>query len=195
MHLPPSEKRYHEKDHEDRAIDNFAQIESPTIADLNMVAVTAQMQAGFDRFRARAAGMTYEQLINEKHRSSRLAKMLERTNDKRPSPRCDAHAIVSGGHSLAAPARAILAWCSRRIDDPINGCWLPRGLEDKPHMPDYLRNAVAHNRIHHEKYYVWLNREINPVRIKSDADLVRRLEMIKTRLQASTVPPEVAPKG
>ncbi len=195
MHLPPDDKRYFEKNHEDRAIDKFAQTDSPTIADLNKVIITAQMQAGIDRFQARAAKMTYEQLVEERHRSARLAKMLERTGDKRPSPRCDAHAIISGGHSLAAPARAVLAWCHRRIDDPVNGCWLPRGVEDKPYMPDYLREALPHNRLHHSGYYDWLNREITPVRIKSDADLVRRLHLIKTRLQASKVPPEVLPKG
>lgn len=42
---------------------------------------------------------------------------------------------------------------SMRIDDPHNGCWLPNDWEGRPHMPNYLRKAVPHWRIHTDNYY------------------------------------------
>jgi len=85
--------------------------------------------------------MDSDALLNERHYSSRMALQLKRTGFPRPSSRCDAHAIISGSHKLAAQMRAILAWLKMRIDDHHNGCWLPRNITDKVHMTAFLRDA------------------------------------------------------
>ena len=191
MSIPEPPKPFYMKDMIDREIDRFAAQENPTQHDINRVSVVGQIQDGLDRYRAKSANMSYDELINEKHRSSRLGKMMTCAGELRPSSRCDAHAIISGGHSGAAPLRAVLAWCKRRIDDPINGCWLPRSEADKP---PHLRKAVAHNRIHRHAYFQWLSGYITPATIKSDADLVRTLRMIKTRLKSSAIPKYIIPQ-
>ncbi len=183
------------KDKVDREIDRFAAKASPTQHDLNQITTAAKVQKGIDNYRAKAKNMTYDEFINEKHRSRRLAKMLARDGEPRPNKRCDAHAIVCGGHHKAATMRALFASLKRRIDDPINGCWLPRSESDKPYMPDHLRNAVAHNRIHRREYFEWLRNLIRPPTIKTDEDLVRTLAMVKIRLQTSALPNRVLPKG
>jgi hypothetical protein len=193
MPNPESPKPFYMKDMVDREIDRFAVQENPTQGDLNRVDVAAQVQYGLDRYRAQALNMTFDDFITEKHRSGRLAKMMARAGEARPSNRCDAHAIVSGGHRFSAVSRAVMAWCGMRIDDPYNGCWLPRCEEDKPHMPPHLRKAVTHNRIHREAYYDWLRMLINRTSIKSIDDLIRVLGMVKMRLQSSALPPRVIP--
>lgn len=181
------------KDKVDRAIDLFAAKALPTQHDLNQITTAAKVQKGIDNYRAKAKNMTYDEFINEKHRSRRLAKMLARDGEPRPSKRCDAHAIVSGGHRFADTARGIMARFGMRIDDPDNGCWLPRGEEDKIYMPPHLRNAVAHNRIHREAYYGWLQTLINRVLIHDITDLTRTLKMVKLRLQSSALPSRIIP--
>lgn len=193
MPIPDPPKPFYMKDMVDREIDRFAAQENPTQHDLNRVSVAGQIQDGLDRYRAKSANMSYDDFINEKHRSSRLGKMMACAGEPRPSNRCDAHAIISGAHNRAAQLRAILAWCKRRIDDPVNGCWLPRSEADKPHMPPHLRKAVAHNRIHRNEYFIWLNGLIRPATVKNDDDLVRILRMVKTRLQSSAIPKHIIP--
>ena len=193
MPIPEPPKPFYMKDMVDREVDRFAAQENPTQHDLNRVDVAAQIQQGIDRYRAKAANMSFDDFMNEKHRSRRLGKMMACAGEPRPSKRCDAHAIVSGGHRFSAVSRAVMAWCGMRIDDPHNGCWLPRGEEDKPHMPPHLRKAVAHNRIHRDAYYDWLRTVINRTSVKGTDDLIRVLRMVKTRLQSSALPPRVIP--
>ena len=162
--------------------------------DLNKVGAAAQVQEGIDRYHAQAKNMSFDDFTNEKHSSRRLGRNMTKAGDPRPHPRCDAHAIVSGGHYLAMQIRAILAWCEKRIDNSINGAWLPRGEADKPHMPPYLRNAAAHNRIHRNDYYRWMNLKINPTSIQSKEDLERELKIVKWKLQSGTIPSHITPK-
>ena len=194
MPVYESPKPFHQKDMVDREIDRFAAQEAPAIADLGRVKVAAQVQDGIDRYRAQAANMSYEDFINEKHRSSRLGLMLARAGDPKPSSRCEAHAIVAGKHNDAVTIRAVLAWLKLRIDDPHNGCWLPKDWPDRPHMPAHLKNAVPHCRIHHGTYYDWLRTRISIDRIHNREQLIHTLKMVRTLLQSGTVPPEVMPK-
>ncbi len=116
--------------------------------------------------------------------------------DPRPHKLCDCHAMVSGVHTEAAKARAVLAWYERRIDDCINGCWLPRNTDAKKHMPTWLIGAVPHSRIHRFNYYFWLNSIINADVIESEKQLIEKLAMIEFKLQTSTFPRYVMlPKG
>lgn len=97
--------------------------------------------------------MSPEELENEVHNSQRLGEFMAITGEPRPNRLCDPHAIISGGHTLAGELRGILAWFERRIDDPVNGCWLPRNTAAVKSMPRQLQNAVPHSRIHRIKYY------------------------------------------
>ena len=183
MPRPERQKRFHEKDFTDHTIDGVSGKESLSQSDLNKVAVSAQIQAKIDEYRAKVAGMTPEELEAEKHVPSRLAEFM----GERPS-HCHAHAIVSGGHVDAAPARAILAWLEMRIDDPHNGCWLPENTAAIRHVPQWLKKAVPHSRIHRKGYYFWLNTVISVPRIGDMNSLIMALKEIETKLQASTMP-------
>lgn len=180
--------------HVERLLVEFAKIKKPTIADFMAFRTRAQVGDYLDKYRAKAADMTQAQLQAETHSSSRMGGYMRRSGDPRPSPRCDAHAIISGNHSDALMLRLLLAWAGIRIDDPFNGCWLPRDWEDRKFMPNHLRKAVPHRRIHHQQYYLWLNARIQPGLIKSAEQLVNTLRMIRVALQSGAVPPNVMPQ-
>lgn len=174
----------------DHAVMNFAKIDKPSINDILAVKCVAQVEEGIDYYRACAAEMSNSDLKKEEHNSARLAKHMESSGDPRPASAelCHCHAIVSGAHKLAAQQRAIMAWCMMRIDDPRNGCWLPRNTAAKARMPRWLRNAVPHSRIHRKSYYFWLDQLININTIKSTEDLLQTMKVIRTRLQSSSLP-------
>ncbi len=177
----------------DHAIDEFAQKDKPTQADMNNVAVSASIQLGLDKYRKAAETMSRLELRSEKHDCNRLARFLEATGQPRPN-RCHAHAIVSGAHKEAAQLRAVLAWLKLRIDDPDNGCWLPENTAATPHP--LFPKAVPHSRIHRYHYYAWLNRIINSQFISNQANLRQALKLIAQQLQERTFPPYVMlPKG
>ena len=116
---------------------------------------------------------------------------MTRMGDPRPHELCDAHAVVAGAHPKSAALRLILAKHRRRIDDPVNGCWLPKNTAAKTHMPERLRAAVPHSRIHRHHYYGWLSSILRSPRIKNPADLDRLLVGVSFRLQTGAIPPEV----
>lgn len=188
MTSPSIDKKFHQKDLLDREIERFSKLEKPTIGDLNRVGTVSQVQAGLNAYRAQAMNMTPEELEDESHNSPRLAHFLTISGMPRPHPLCDAHAIISGGHTGAARVRAVLAWFQRRIDDPINGCWLPRNTTAIPHMPRYLSSAVPHSRIHRKGYYLWLQNFISITNIRTDQELVNALTIARHKLQSSTFP-------
>ncbi|OZG73334.1 hypothetical protein BTA51_09880 [Hahella sp. CCB-MM4] len=183
MPEPEKKLRYYEKDRIDLAIDQFIQVESPTRKDLNKVVVASQVQSQIDRYRAAALNMSYDDFVGETHNSKRLGDLMSAAGDKRPSQWCDAHAIVSGGHPLAAPHRAVLAWFKVRIDDPYNGVWLPRCTKYRSLMPEHLRNAIPHSRVHTNAYYGWLTEIINMDQIQSIDELIHALKMVRLRLE------------
>ncbi|MGL6159748.1 AHH domain-containing protein [Microbulbifer sp.] len=190
MSIPACTLKVYEKTRIDRVIEAFAAKDHPTLADLNAVRVQVDIQCQIDAYRFDALSMSAQELETEKHCSTRLAENMEGANDPRPAPAeyCHCHAMVSGGHPESAMVRAVLAWCLMRIDDPRNGCWLPRNTKARVHMPDWLKNAVPHSRIHRKSYYRWLGDLINPMPIKSADDLVRTLKMVRMRLQSGSIP-------
>ena len=191
MALPKENKKFYQKDRLDLAIDDFAKLDKPTIADLNRVGTIGQVQERLEAYRTQGQKMSIEELEGEKHNSQRMGALMAASGDPRPHTLCDAHAIISGEHASAAKLRAVLAWFQRRIDDPVNGCWLPRNTAAKAQMPRRLRNAVPHSRIHRKHYYQWLETLVNLPLIKSDKMLVQTLEMIELKLQSSTFPERV----
>jgi hypothetical protein len=114
----------------------------------------AKMHAFMAQFRADASGMTFTQLTQEKHSSKRLGNFLRADGHPRPAARWEAHHIVSGNHVDAMQSRALLADIEMRIDDPDNGCWMPKTKADA--RPTIYPNAIGHNRIHRELYYEWI---------------------------------------
>ncbi|TLM74408.1 AHH domain-containing protein [Microbulbifer harenosus] len=193
MPIPEYTLKAYEKTRIDHVIDTFAAKKSPTIADLNAVRVQADIQCQLDTFRLKALKMSAKELEVEAHCSVRLAQNMAAANDPRPASGeyCHCHAMVSGAHAESATVRAVLAWCFMRIDDPRNGCWLPRNLKARMHMPEWLKNAVPHSRIHRKSYYRWLGDVINPMLIKGTDDLVRTLKMVRLRLQSGCIPKHI----
>ncbi len=178
----------------DWLIADFAKKDKPSIADFMRLRTIGGLYDRLDHYRAKANHMTDEQLQAEKHKPARLARNMTRAGDPRPSSRCDCHAIISGGHPDAILMRGVMAWLLMRIDDPFNGCWLPRDWDDRKFMPNYLRNGVPHRRIHHGEYYRWLRGRIVPEIIKSPEQLVNALRLIRVMLQNGCVPPQVMPQ-
>lgn len=132
--------------------------------------------------------MTIQELETEKHYSSRLAKFLTCTGKPRPHELCEAHAIISGRHANAAKLRAVIAWHKLRIDDPDNGCWLPKNTAALQSMPKSLKRAIPHSRIHRFNYYFWLNQRINLRSTPSRLKISQELKLISKLLQTSTAP-------
>ena len=177
----------------DRLIAEFSLKDKPTTADFLALEKMGVMYDRLDRYRMAALHMTEEQLESEKHSPKRLASNMKRAGDPRPAKQCDAHAMVSGSHPSSLLARGVLAWLGMRIDDPHNGCWLPRDWPDRKHMPNHLRNAVPHKRIHTKAYYAWLSGYVRPGRIKNPEQLVNALRLVRTMLQSGNVPANVMP--
>lgn len=175
----------------DWLIADFAKKDKPSIADFMRLRTIGGLFDSLDNYRVKAKHMTPEQLESEQHKSNRLGRYMTRAGDPRPSSRCDAHAMISGGHRQSVVMRGIIAWLKMRIDDPHNGCWLPRDWEDRKFMPNYLRNAVPHKRIHTDLYYKWINGRIAPHTIKTPDQLINALRLIRAMLQSGNVPPGV----
>ncbi|WP_158658097.1 AHH domain-containing protein [Agarilytica rhodophyticola] len=178
----------------DWLIADFVKKDKPSIADFMRLKTIGGLYDRLDRYRAEAINMSRKDLIGEHHRSSRLARNMTAAGDPRPSSRCDCHALISGAHEGSVILRAIMAWLLMRIDDPFNGCWLPKDWDDRKYMPNYLRHAVPHCRIHHTEYYNWLNRRINYLTIKTPEQLINALRIVRVLLQSGNVPPNVMPK-
>ena len=180
--------------HVDRVLADFAKKDKPTSADFAAVQALGSFYDKLDQYRIQANTMTDPTLAAERHKSGRLAEHMALGGEGRPSARCDCHAIISGGHKKAILVRAVMAWLKLRIDDPWNGCWLPRDWDDRKYMPKHLQNAVPHKRIHHENYYDWLSGRINFMQIKTADKLIFALNEIRRALQSGAVPPEVMPQ-
>lgn len=97
-------------------------------------------------------------ILREKHRSRTLGKFLRADGHPRPAARWEAHHLISGDHPDAAQSRTILAEILIRIDDPDNGCWMPKTKADA--RPTIYPNAIGHNRIHRERYYHWIDNNL-----------------------------------
>jgi hypothetical protein len=178
------ELRYHEKTLLDRETDAFVgKQDEPGASDFNRIIVAAQVQYGLEKYMAEAANMNSAQLRDEEHDSARLGAHLEATGKPRPD-HCHAHAIVAGKHHNAAVVRALMARLRIRIDEPDNGCWLPRNTAATPH-PAFPK-AVPHSRIHRYNYFFWLRFRLSNIR---QPNVFRKdLQLIGQHLQEGTFP-------
>ncbi|WP_299945879.1 AHH domain-containing protein [uncultured Microbulbifer sp.] len=180
--------------HVERLLVDFSKLEKPTVADFMVFRTRLSVGDYLDRYRARANKMTDEELQNEGHSSRRLKAFMRRSGDPAPSPRCDCHHMISGGHRDALLMRLVMAAMAMRVDDPHNGCWLPRDWEDRSYMPNYLRSGVPHRRIHTDNYYRWLSGRINMAAVKTPEQLIQALRFARHCLQSGAVPPNVMPQ-
>jgi len=136
-------------------------------------------------YRLKAKTMTNPALVKEKHKSNRLGRNISVSGMPKPSTTdFEAHAIISGSNQYAKAARAILARYKIRIDDPINGVWLPNFARNVPH--DKMPDAAAHRSIHTVQYYLNLDEVLADVNSKED--LVDVLSKIRTRLVQGRFP-------
>jgi len=161
MPLPYKIPKHYELSRTDKAIAKFCWLKKPRPKDFNIIGVIAQVEAGIEEFRSKARSMGMAKVLAEPHKSDRLAEQMTLSGDPRPHKLCDAHAIISGKHQGAWSMRIVLAWYLIRIDDYVNGCWLPKNTEAKKRMPAWLIGAVPHSRIHRIGYYDWLSFEIS----------------------------------
>ncbi|HSX49545.1 MAG TPA: AHH domain-containing protein [Cellvibrio sp.] len=180
--------------HVERVLVDFTKIEKPTVADFMAYRTRLAVGDYLDRYRAKAKNMSDAELQSEVHNSSRLATHMRRAGEPCPSSRCDCHHMVSGGHKDALFMRLVMTAMEMRIDDPHNGCWLPRDWADRAHMPNHLRKAVPHRRIHSDNYYRWLSGRINLAAVKSPERLIFELRFARRCLEAGSVPPNVMPQ-
>lgn len=149
----------------------------------------AKMNGFMAQFRNNAFSMTFTQLAIEKHSSKRLGDFLRADGHPRPAAKWEAHHIISGNHPDAMQSRAILADIAIqiRIDDPDNGCWMPK---TKAHArPTIYPNAIGHNRIHRELYYHWIQ---NSIGLMTTPGQVRAfLNTVRTQLLHGNIKPEM----
>lgn len=187
MPIPENVTPHCFKDPLDLVIENTAKKDGPlTQSDFNKVTVAAQIQDGIERYRMSAQQRTSEELIKEDHNSKRLSLHLVESYGPRP-PRCHAHAIVSGRHKLAAPARLVMAKLKIGVDDTDNGCWLPENTVATPH-PSFLK-APPHSRIHRSNYYWWINSRLAPtIPIMQQALFRKNLNIISRMLHTGEFP-------
>ncbi len=159
----------------------------------NHIRNVAKIQACLDVYRQGAATKCSNELIGEKHDSKKLGKFLRSQGKAKPNIAWDAHHLVSGKHASAALARTVLADddFKVRIDDPDNGCWLPKTREDA--RGTVFPSATPHQNIHRNLYYDWVFSVI--VTSESEMDLRAKLRLIATRLQRGTIPPNILAKA
>lgn len=147
----------------------------------------ARLNAFMAQFRTDANLMTFTQLTNEKHSSKRLGDFLRADGHPRPAAKWEAHHIISGSSPLAMASRAILADIQMRIDDPDNGCWMPKTKADA--RPTIYPNAIGHNRIHRKLYYRWIE---NSIQLMTTQGQVRAfLNMVRMQLLQGNIRPEM----
>lgn len=140
----------------------------------------AKIRSKLEDYRRQGKEQSTLFLSMEKHKSSSLGAFLRSVGSPRPGPKWEAHHIVSGGHAEAASARAVLAQADIkiRIDDPINGCWMPKTKADA--RPTMYPNAIPHCRIHRERYYDWIFNMI--MNVESDGEVEAIFNTVRKQL-------------
>lgn len=174
----PQEKQYWEQNHSERVLAKFEkEVESlksklennegkpltskekdRIVSSLNVqllyIKQVGDIEARVTRFRNPNPKMVERELRWEKHSSTRLGKNLRLAGNPRPDKRCQAHAIIAGNDPAANGMRGMLAVMEIRVDDAINGVWLPGYEIDIPHWS--MPNSVCHAWLNHDGYHAWL---------------------------------------
>ncbi len=149
----------------------------------------AKALAFMARFRGVAQQMSYQELLQEEHCSNRLGKFLRIAGHPRPAAKWEAHHLVSGRHPEALLARTTLADddIKIRVDDPDNGCWMPKTKADA--RPTMYPNAIGHNRIHRDLYYHWINNAL--ALMTTQGQVTAFLNTVRAQLLQGNIKPEM----
>ena len=149
----------------------------------------ARIQSRLGNYKLAGKQMSYADLLTEKHSSRQLGAFLRADGVARPAAKWEAHHIVSGNHPEAFLARTILAdeTIKIRIDDPDNGCWMPKTKADA--RPTIYPNAIGHNRIHRDLYYHWI---FNTLAMMTNEGQARAfLNTVRAQLLHGNIKPEI----
>lgn len=128
---------------------------------LNLQLLQAQRIGDLDKrlSKFRNKGMSLTMIERQerwaKHSSSRLGRNLRLAGKPRPDINCQAHAIIAGNDPAAASMRYMLILAGMKVDDPVNGAWLPSYESGAPHWS--MAKAVCHSWLNHNGYHQWLS--------------------------------------
>ena len=130
---------------------------------------------------------TVNVLKNEAHHpSSKLEILMIANGNPKPSPSLSAHHIVAGKGRVQATYQARVHMHVRgiRINDPDNGCWLPKTKKDTPHwtMPD----ALSHRQNHTKYYELGVSRVV--ISQRTESAIRSKLRYIAKLLQSNKFP-------
>lgn len=128
--------------------------------------------AALSTYYSESSNMNKQELLNEQHKPNRLSRFMKSSGIDRPVNTA-AHAIVSGSHERATAARNILAKWWIRIDDPVNGVFLPKNRHYTPHPQ--MPNAANHAAMHTKEYYVNITAMLAPRTSENDCRLILKL--------------------
>ena len=146
--------------------------------DLVKFKTIKEARDALNQYRSEVPNISRRALITEKHNSKKLGKHMEAIGSLKPAKEFEAHAIISGGSEYARSARILLARYGIRIDDPVNGVWLPNFKKNVPHVK--MPHAAAHRTIHTPQYYVNLLAVLDLS--DSKEDVTRVLSKVRERL-------------
>ncbi|WP_281648161.1 AHH domain-containing protein [Parendozoicomonas sp. Alg238-R29] len=135
-------------------------------------------------YRKHGYNMSPSELRAEKHKSSRLGENLIAIDKEKPHGDFEAHHIVAGGAKRARRARKLLASLGIRVDDPINGVWLPNYVKNVPH-PE-MKEAYPHRPVHTPSYYLNIENILTQTMSRDQAHWV--LNKVARELQTSSFP-------
>lgn len=149
----------------------------------------SRLQIRMDEYRAKHAHTSPKQKAAEALRAGNsdiLGQHLRAIGQFKPNKDWQAHHIVCTRHRSHAAARFKL-FAYMGINDPFNGCWLPR--KHQYARGTTIPNAVGHAYVHTDKYARWVGTELRPARDKQD--IVRRLNAIRLKLHNTKHLPDV----
>lgn len=104
-------------------------------------------------YRKQGKVLSTEELTSDKGKDGLLRRYMRAKNMGFQPSGTHAHHIVSRGHDYASPSRRRLAKHKIRIDDPVNGVFLP-GKKMYVDLSGKKGCKVNHNEIHTNEYYI-----------------------------------------
>lgn len=118
--------------------------------------------------------------------SAILGNHLRAAGQARHGVNWEAHHIVCSRHTSHGSARLKL-FAYMGINDPLNGCWLPKKHEDA--KGTVLPNAVGHAYLHTNKYASWVGRTLRMANGKRE--VLNALQSIRRKVQNAKNDPDV----
>ncbi|WP_339074472.1 AHH domain-containing protein [Teredinibacter turnerae] len=118
--------------------------------------------------------------------STILGNHLRADGQARHGANWEAHHIVCSRHASHGSAR-LKMFAYVGINDPLNGCWLPKKNEDA--KGTVLPNAVGHGYLQTNKYAAWVGRTLRMA--NGERDILNALQSIRRKVQNAKNEPDV----